>query len=146
MVFQLRLLQEKLESNQELTKEEVVNLEQLEEELVSPAFGRKYKRLDLKISAMLRHPDRDSIVHVLDLGPGGIRIRGCTQFSNGERVELHLRENNEHSYRFQALVMWHFAQGDEYTAGLGFLGKPVLLNLPEGQQINEHTEGKSQVA
>lgn len=127
-IYQLRLLQEKLASVQGLTMEEVVELETLESELENPLLGRAYRRLDLRISAMLRYPGKNALVHVLDLSPGGIRIKGCPDLFTGEVTQLHLRESEQRSYRFSAQVIWIRSHHGECTAGLRFVGQPMLIN------------------
>ncbi len=127
-IYLLRLLQEKLASDQGLTMEEVVDLERLEAELQGPRFGRKYRRLDHRIAAMMRYPGKDALVQVLDLSPGGIRVQGCPALHKGEIIELHLREDEQRSYRFRAQVIWVRSQDSQHTAGLRFVGLPMLIN------------------
>ena len=146
-IYQLRLLQEKLASVKGLNMEEVVELEALESELESPMLGRQYRRLDLRISAMLRYPGKNTLVHVLDLSPGGIRIKGCPGLFTGEITELHLRESEQRSYRFRAQVIWIRSHRREFTAGLRFTGQPMLINHgPPSSNVPENIVERINVA
>lgn len=127
-IYELRLLQEKLESGQGLTMEEIVELERLEAELQSPEFGRKYRRLDLRISVLLRSPGKDALVQVGDLSPGGMRLIGCPELAAGQEVVLHLREDDERSFRFRARVAWIRAHQDQHMLGVRFVGHPMKFN------------------
>jgi hypothetical protein len=127
-VYKLLLLQQKQESNEGLSMDEVVDLERYEADLQGEEFGRRYRRLDLKISALIRHPSKDSLVQILDFGPGGMRLAGCPELTTGDHIEMHLRESGDRSFRFPSQVMWIRAHGDNFMAGVRFVGRPIQIN------------------
>jgi hypothetical protein len=126
-VYHLRLLLQKADGPDGLSMSEVCDLEALEAALRSATAGRRYARLDLRISALLKRPGNGSLVKVLDFGPGGMRIAGCGELHRGEHIEMHLREGSEVSYRFPARVSWMRSDGAEITAGVQFVGHPIKM-------------------
>lgn len=127
-IYHLRLLQQKQENREGLTMDEVVDLEKYEADLQGEEFGRRYQRLDLKISALIRHPGKDSLVQVMDLSPGGMRLSGCPKLSTGDTIDMHLRESKERSFRFRAQIMWIREHGEQSMAGVRFVGRPLQIN------------------
>lgn len=127
-IYKLCQLQQKQGSAQGLSMDEVVDLERYQAELHSTEFGRQYRRLEMQVSAMVRIPGRDCLVKVLDLSPGGMRLRGCPILETGQQLQVHLRENDERSYRFPGQVIWIRAQDGAHLAGISFVGTPMLLN------------------
>ena len=127
-IYEIRCLLSKLEEGQGLGMGEVHELEALEATLKSDQEGRRYRRLDMRISAMLKRGEQHTLVQVLDLGPGGMRFKGGRKIQAGETLELHLREDEKVSYRFRAQASWVREQDDELTVGVRFIGNALRMN------------------
>ena len=145
-VYNLLLLQEKQESNEGLTMDEVVDLERYESDLQGEEYGRQYKRLNLRISALIRHPGKDALVQILDFSPGGMRVAGCPKLLTGSLIEMHLRESEDRSYRFPSQIMWVSAQDDQIIAGIRFVGRPIQINHGPPSDGPENIVDRIQVA
>jgi hypothetical protein len=145
-VYHLLLLQEKQEGDTGLTMDEVVDLERYEADLQGEEFGRQYRRLDLHITALIRHPGKDSVVQLLDFSPGGMRLMGCPELTPGDNVELHLRESDERSFRFPSQIMWIRAHGEQHMAGVRFVGRPIQINHGPPSDGPENIVDRIQVA
>lgn len=127
-IYEVRLLQQKQESAEGLSMDEVVDLEKHLAEMQGERFGREFRRLDLKISALIRFPGKDTLVEVMDLSPGGMRLSGCPHLDTGTDIEMHLRESEDRSYRFPAKIIWMRDQGDQHITGVRFTGNPIEIN------------------
>ena len=127
-IYHLLRLQQKQEGDEGLTMDEVVDLERYEADLQGEEHGREYRRLDLRISALIHHSGKDALVQILDFGPGGMRLSGCPNLRPGTLLEMHLRESEDRSFRFPSQIMWMRAHGDQYMAGIRFVGSPIQIN------------------
>ncbi len=145
-IYNLLLLQEKQEGDKGLTMDEVVELERYESDLQGEEFGRQYRRLDLRITALIRSPGKDSLVQILDFSPGGMRLSGCPELSPGDSIEMHLRESEERSYRFPSQIMWIRAHGEQHMAGVRFVGRPMRINHGPPSDGPENIVDRIQVA
>ncbi len=145
-IYHLLLLQQKQESGQGLSMDEVVDLERYEADLQGEEFGRQYRRLDLHVTALIRHPGKDAVVQILDFSPGGMRLTGCPELSPGDRVEMHLRESKDRSYRFPSQIMWIREHGEQHMAGIRFVGQPIQINHGPPSDGPENIVDRIQVA
>lgn len=127
-VYKLRLLQQKLAKGHGLNMEDVHEFEALERELEDRTLGRKYRRELVGISALVRRPGQDALVQVIDIGPGGMRLDQCPTLQAGDQFELHLRESDKRSFRFQAQVSWTREEQGSCIAGVRFVGFPICIN------------------
>jgi hypothetical protein len=145
-VYHLLLLQLKQEGDEGLSMDEVVDLERYESDLQGEEYGRQYRRLDLGISALVRHPGKDAVVQIVDFSPGGMRLSGCPELVPGSLIEMHLRESEERSYRFPSQIMWLAAYGDHHVAGIRFVGRPIQINHGPPSDGPENIVDRIQVA
>src|SRR3954449_9973943 len=67
--------------------------------------GRKFRREQVKLTALVRGDRINDRVDVTDLGPGGVVVRHAPFIAHGEHVELVLEEGDK-SYRFSAEGVW----------------------------------------
>jgi hypothetical protein len=89
--------------------------------------GRRFRREQVKLSAMLRGDRINDRVDMIEFGPGGAVIRNAPYVARGELVELVI-ENGDHSYRFRAKGVWLKDDADDYRVGLELVGTPVCLH------------------
>jgi hypothetical protein len=145
-IYHLLLLQQKQEGDEGLSMDEVVALEGYEADLQGEEYGREYRRLDLRISALIRHPGKDSLVQILDFSPGGMRLSGCPELRPGTNIEMHLRESEDRSFRFPSQIMWIRAHGEQNMAGVRFVGSPIQINHGPPSDGPENIVDRIQVA
>jgi hypothetical protein len=89
--------------------------------------GRKFRRQAVKLSALLRGDRINDRVEVVEIGPGGLVVRGAPFVAHGEHVEI-VVEDGAKSYRFGAEGVWMKDDGDDYKVGLELIGMPVCLH------------------
>ena len=89
--------------------------------------GRRFRREQLKLSALLRGDQINDRVEITELGLGGLVVRGAPFIAKDERIEIQL-DIGDQSYRFRAHGVWLKDDGDDYKVGLAFIGMPVCLN------------------
>jgi hypothetical protein len=89
--------------------------------------GRKFRRQAVKLSALLRGDRINDRVEVVEIGPGGLVVRGAPFVAHGEHVEI-VVEDGSKSYRFGAEGVWMKDDGDDYKVGLELIGMPVCLH------------------
>jgi hypothetical protein len=89
--------------------------------------GRKFRRQTVKLSALLRGDRINDRVEVVEIGPGGLVVRGAPFVAHGEHVEI-VVEDGDKSYRFGAEGVWMKDDGDDYKVGLELIGMPVCLH------------------
>jgi hypothetical protein len=89
--------------------------------------GRKFRRQAVKLNALLRGDRINDRVEVVEIGPGGLVVRGAPFVANGEHVEI-VVEDGDKSYRFGAEGVWMKDDGDDYKIGLELIGMPVCLH------------------
>ncbi len=89
--------------------------------------GRKFRRQTVKLSALLRGDRINDRVEVVEIGPGGLVVRGAPFVAHGEHVEI-VVEDGDKSYRFGAEGVWMKDDGDDYKIGLELIGMPVCLH------------------
>jgi hypothetical protein len=89
--------------------------------------GRKFRRQTVKLSALLRGDRINDRVEIVEIGPGGLVVRGAPFVAHGEHVEI-VVEDGDKSYRFGAEGVWMKDDGDDYKIGLELIGMPVCLH------------------
>jgi hypothetical protein len=89
--------------------------------------GRKFRRQVVKLTALLRGDRINDRVEVVEIGPGGLVVRGAPFVARGEHVEI-VVEDGDKSYRFGAEGVWTKDDGDDYKVGLELIGMPVCLH------------------
>ncbi|HTJ43044.1 MAG TPA: PilZ domain-containing protein [Kofleriaceae bacterium] len=133
LVFRYRTLLGKCESGVGLDFDEIDALTQIEAAFASgePARdGRKWKRIPVELSAMVRGGDLNDKVAVSELAPGGLVVHGAPYVDTGMQVEIVIDDIDlAMSYRFKARVQWMREDaGDDYQLGLELVGMPVLIH------------------
>jgi hypothetical protein len=89
--------------------------------------GRRFRREQLKLTALLRGDRINDRVELIELGPGGAVVRNAPYVARGELVELVI-EQGDKSYRFRAKGVWLKDDNDDYRIGLKLIGMPVCLH------------------
>ncbi len=133
LVFQYRTLVGKCESGVGLEFEEIDELTRIEASFASnePRLdGRRWKRLPVDLSAMLRGGDLNDKVLVSELAPGGLVVRQAPYIDEGMQIEVVIDDPDaDLSYRFKARVQWLREDlQDDFALGLELIGMPVLIH------------------
>jgi hypothetical protein len=89
--------------------------------------GRRFRREQVKMTALLRGDRINDRVELIELGPGGAVVRNAPYVARGELVELVI-EQDDKSYRFRAKGVWLKDDNDDYRVGLELIGMPVCLH------------------
>ncbi len=89
--------------------------------------GRRFRREQVKMTALLRGDRINDRVELIELGPGGAVVRNAPYVARGELVELVI-EQDDKSYRFRAKGVWLKDDNDDYRIGLELVGMPVCLH------------------
>lgn len=89
--------------------------------------GRRFRREQVKMTALLRGDRINDRVELIELGPGGAVVRNAPYVARGELVELVI-EQDDRSYRFRAKGVWLKDDNDDYRIGLELVGMPVCLH------------------
>jgi len=133
VVFQYRTLIGKCDLGVGLDWDEIEQMTAIESAFEPSAddrrmnAGRKFRRQPVKLSALLRGDRINDRVEVVEIGPGGLVVRGAPFVAHGEHVEI-VVENGDRSYRFGAEGVWMKDDGDDYKIGLELIGMPVCLH------------------
>jgi hypothetical protein len=96
--------------------------------------GRRFRREQVAVPAILRGDRLNDRVDVIEIGPGGLVCKGAPYIARGEHVEIVI-ELGDHSYRFATQGVWLRDDGDDYRIGLAFVGMPVCLTRT---QVSQH--------
>jgi hypothetical protein len=89
--------------------------------------GRRFRREQVKMTALMRGDRINDRVEVIEIGPGGAVVRNAPYVARGEQVEIVIDEGDK-SYRFRAKGVWLKDDNDDYRIGLELLGMPVCLH------------------
>jgi hypothetical protein len=133
VVFQYRSLIGKCELGVGLEWDEIEQVTAIESAFEPTAddrrmkHGRRFRREQVKLSALLRGDRINDRVDMIEFGPAGAVIRNAPYVARGELVELVI-ENGDHSYRFRAKGVWLKDDADDYRVGLELIGMPVCLH------------------
>jgi len=96
--------------------------------------GRRFRREQIAVSAILRGDRLNDRVIVTEIGPGGLVCERAPYVARGEEGEIVI-ELDDHSYRFGTRGVWLRDDGDDYRIGLSFIGMPVCLTRT---QVSAH--------
>jgi hypothetical protein len=133
VVFQYRTLIGKCDLGVGLDWDEIEQMTAIESAFEPSAddrrmhAGRKFRRQAVKLDGLLRGDRINDRVEVVEIGPGGLVVRGAPFVAAGEHVEIVL-EDGDKSYRFGARGVWMKDDGDDYKVGLALVGMPVCLH------------------
>jgi len=133
VVFQYRSLIGKCELGVGLAWDEIQRVTAIESAFEPTAddrrmkLGRRFRREQVKASAMLRGDRINDRVELIELGPGGAVVRNAPYVARGEYVELVI-DDGDRSYRFRAKGVWLKDDNDDYRVGLELVGMPVCLH------------------
>src|SRR5689334_15371022 len=133
MVFQYRSLIGKCELGVGLEWDDIEAVTRIESAFEPTAddrrmkTGRRFRREQVKVSAMVRGDRINDRVDLIELGPGGAVVRNAPYIARGEQVELVI-DNGDQSYRFRAQGVWLKDDNDDYRVGLELIGMPVCLH------------------
>ena len=133
MVFQYRSLVGKCELGVGLEWDEIEAVTRIESAFEPTAddrrmkAGRRFRREQVKVSAMVRGDRINDRVDLIEFGPGGAVVRSAPYIARGEQVELVI-DNGDQSYRFRAQGVWLKDDNDDYRVGLELIGMPVCLH------------------
>lgn len=89
--------------------------------------GRRFRREQVKLTALLRGDRINDRVDLIEFGPGGAVVRNAPYVARGELVEI-VVDHGDRSYRFRARGVWLKDDGDDYRVGLELIGMPVCLH------------------
>jgi hypothetical protein len=132
-VFQYRSLIGKCELGVGLEWDEIEQVTMIESAFEPTAddrrmrAGRRFRREQVKLTALLRGDRINDRVEVIEIGPGGAVVRNAPYVARGEQVELVI-EDGDKSYRFRAKGVWLKDDNDDYRIGLELIGMPVCLH------------------
>ena len=133
VVFQYRSLVGKCELGVGLEWDEIEAVTRIESAFEPTAddrrmkAGRRFRREQVKVSAMVRGDRINDRVDLIEFGPGGAVVRNAPYIARGEQVELVI-DNGDQSYRFRAQGVWLKDDNDDYRVGLELIGMPVCLH------------------
>ncbi len=133
VVFQYRSLIGKCELGVGLEWDEIEHVTMIESSFEPTAddrrmkAGRRFRREQVKMSALLRGDRINDRVELIELGPGGAVVRNAPYIARGEQIELVI-EDGDRSYRFRAKGVWLKDDNDDYRVGLELIGMPVCLH------------------
>lgn len=132
-VFQYRSLIGKCELGVGLEWDEIEQVTMIESAFEPTAddrrmrAGRRFRREQVKLTALLRGDRINDRVELIEIGPGGAVVRNAPYVARGEQVELVI-EDGDKSYRFRAKGVWLKDDNDDYRIGLELIGMPVCLH------------------
>jgi hypothetical protein len=133
VVFQYRSLVGKCELGVGLEWDEIEQVTMIESAFAPTAddrrmkTGRRFRREQVKLTALLRGDRINDRVELIEFGPGGAVVRNAPYVARGEQVEIVI-EDGDNSYRFRAKGVWLKDDNDDYRIGLELLGMPVCLH------------------
>ncbi len=133
VVFQYRSLIGKCELGVGLEWDDIEQVTKIESAFEPTAddrrmkTGRRFRREQVKLPALLRGDRINDRVELIELGPGGAVVRNAPYVARGELVELVI-EQGDKSYRFRAKGVWLKDDNDDYRVGLELIGMPVCLH------------------
>ena len=133
VVFQYRSLIGKCELGVGLEWDEIEQVTMIESVFEPTAddrrmkTGRRFRREQVKLSALVRGDRINDRVDMIEFGPGGAVVRNAPYIARGEQIELVI-ESGEMSYRFRAQGVWLKDDNDDYRVGLELVGMPVCLH------------------
>lgn len=139
-IYQYRTLIGKCELGIGLDWDEIDTVTNLEERFAPTAddrrmkTGRRFRREQIAVSAILRGDRLNDRVIITEIGPGGLVCERTPYVARGEEVEI-VVELEDHSYRFGTRGVWLRDDGDDYRLGLAFVGMPVRLTRT---QVSAH--------
>ena len=151
VVFQYRSLIGKCELGVGLEWDEIEQVTAIESAFEPTAddrrmkTGRRFRREQVKLTALLRGDRINDRVELIELGPAGAVIRNAPYEARGELVEIVI-ENGDLSYRFRAKGVWLKDDADDYRVGLELLGMPVCLHKVSHGQHEDLVERISAAA
>jgi hypothetical protein len=140
IVFQYRTLVGKCDLGIGLDWDEIDQLGNIEATFAPSAddrrmkTGRRFRREQVAVSAILRGDRLNDRVEITEIGPGGLVCERAPYVARGEHVEIVI-DVGDHSYRFATQGVWLRDEGDDYRIGLVFVGMPVCLTRT---QVSEH--------
>jgi hypothetical protein len=135
-VYRYRVLLGQCSSGAGLTLDEIEELTTLEASFAAgdddlrAAEGRRFRREQVELSAVLRGGKLNDTVTVSELAPGGLVCRSAPWAAAGDAVELVIEiPSASLSYRFKARVAWlrEERDGDDYVLGLELVGVPLRV-------------------
>lgn len=131
-VYQYRLLLGKCASGAGLSFDEIETLTALEAAFAADegpgSDGRRFRRENVSLPAIVRGGKLHDPVHVDDIGPGGMVCAGAPYAELGTAVEIVIDDVELGlTYRFKGRVQWVREDGDDYALGFEWTGTPVLL-------------------
>jgi hypothetical protein len=136
-VYHYRLLIGKSASGAGLSLDEIEQLVELEalfaasDEDQRAHDGRRFRREEVDLCAVLRGGKLNDTVTVSELAPGGVVCRSTPYCEPGDAVELVIEDEDQcRSYRFKATVLWlrEEHEGDDYVVGMELVGTPVMIH------------------
>ena len=133
VVFQYRTLLGKCDLGVGLDWDEIEQLTSIESAFAPTEDdrrmknGRRFRREQIKLTALLRGDQINDRVEITELGPGGVVVRNAPFIAADEQLEIQL-DLGDQSFRFRARGVWLRDDGDDYKVGLAFIGMPVCLN------------------
>jgi hypothetical protein len=133
VIFQYRTLIGKCDLGFGLDWDEIEQINQIESAFAPTAddrrmrTGRRFRRETVRVSGVVRGDRIHDRVEVVEIGPGGIVLRGAPYIARGEQVEVTI-EDGDRSYRFRAQGVWLRDDDDDYRVGMALVGMPVCLN------------------
>jgi hypothetical protein len=133
VVFQYRTLMGKCDLGVGLDWDEIEQVTAIESAFEPSSddrrmkVGRRFRREPVKMTALLRGDRINDRVDVVEIGPGGVVVRGAPFVAHGEHVEIVI-EHGDRSFRFGAEGVWLKDDGDDYRVGLALIGMPVCLH------------------
>lgn len=134
VIFQYRTLVGKTELGCGLDWDDIEAISQIEHQFRTTDRRRKFRREPVSMDGMVRGDRINDLVEIVELGPGGIVCTAAPFIARGEIVELTI-DHGVRSYRFNARGIWLKDDGEDYRAGLAFVGMPVCLHKV---QLSKH--------
>ena len=149
LVYHYRTLVGRCELGAGLDLDQIAALTELECEFTpdprDAAGGRAVRREDVVLQAVLRGAGLNDRVAVHDLSPSGLAVSGLPFANEGDTVEVVI-DAGDLSYRFKARVEWVREDGDDYEAGMSFVGLPVRLHYGPASEPAENVVDRILVA
>ena len=102
--------------------------------------GRRFRRDNVALTARLRGDDLNDRVHLTELCPGGLVVRGAPYVDEGMTIEL-VVDDDERSFRFKARVTWLREDvDDDFALGLELIGTPLLVHYGPAREHEDVVE------